>query len=176
MKNITIIDLQVRLAQLRTATFATITTITEPSMNKGGNPFYGRLTKKTVSEVTLNFIYANSVNTQREKENKSLEETPVFVPHARKWGEKIQGTCLVQHKGNVYVEARFGKQIAKSEYFCDGAPIAKTEIAMYLKESNSNAEHQGVSRENEVIMRDYKLSNVAALTLKLNPIEVYNII
>lgn len=164
MENITIIDLQVKLSQIRTATFATVTYLTDPSMNKTGNPFYGRLKKKTTANVTLNFIYANSVNKVRNKESEELE-VPTFVPHARKWGERIQGTTLVQHKNEIYVEARFTNKPSKVEYYLDGALIEKSEIAMHLKEANSNAAHQGVSEENEVILRDIKLSNIAEIKM-----------
>ena len=57
-KNITIVDLQVRLSTLKSACLAQIVTITEVAMNKGGNPFYGRVTKKSTSNVVLNFIYS----------------------------------------------------------------------------------------------------------------------
>jgi hypothetical protein len=153
-KNITLIQLQVLLSQLRTSTMATFVTLTEPSMNKGGNPYYGRLKKKTTQNVTINFNYGNAVNNQLAREGKEKE----FVPHARKWGERIDGTPLIQHKGECYVEAKMNGKPQSVVYFCDGSEIAKEEIALYLKSSNSNAEHQGV--EKEIIIRDTKLSNV----------------
>lgn len=164
MKNITIIDLQVKLAQIRTATFATVTFLTDPTMNTTGKMLLGRLKKRTTANVTLNFIYANSVNSARNKESKELN-IEKFVPHARKWGERIQGTTLVQHKNEVYVEARFMGKPSNVTFFLDGTEIPKTEIAMYLKEANSNAEHQGLSKKNEVIIRDIKLSNVAEIKM-----------
>ncbi len=171
MNRITIIDLQVKLSQVRTATFVTITSLTDPTMNKGGNPFYGRLKKKSTANVQINFNYANAVNKVRDKETTELE-VETFVPHARKWGERIQGTPLVQHKGQIYVEARFINSPSKTEFFCDGNLIDKTEVAQYLKEPNSNAEHQGIQEENEVIVRDFKLSNIVAIKMMGEEFEI----
>lgn len=166
MKRITATELQVKLAQVRTATFATITTVTEPKMNKGGNPYFGRIRKKQTMNVTINFDYANSVNNQLKKEDKEA----AFVPHARKWGERIQGTCLIQHKGQVYLEAKPNGKPSASEYFCDGQSIDKSEIALYLPKVNSNAEHQGV--EKEIIIRDFKLSSISAIKLQGEQYEI----
>lgn len=167
MKTITVIDLQVMLSQLRSAAFATLTTVTEPAMNKGGNPFYGRVKKEVKLNATLNFIYANSVNNQREKEGNEQ----VFVPHARKWGERIQGTTLVQHKGNLYIEYKANGAPQSVEYFVDGQKVNKAEIAAYLRESNSNKEHQGVNKE--IILRDVNINNVKEIVFNK---ETYQII
>jgi hypothetical protein len=184
MKQITVIDLQVILAQLRTATFATLTTITDAPMNKGNNPFYGRVKKQTTINVTLNFIYANSVNNQRIKESQFGEKkaqsdireeiglaADVFVPHARKWGERIQGTTLVQHKGGVYVEYKANGKPQSVEYLLDGNKVDKSEVALYLKEANSNKEHQGV--EKEIILRDVNINNIKEIVLNK---ETYSIL
>ena len=184
MKTITVIDLQVMLAQLRTATFATLTTVTDAPMNKGNNPFYGRIKKETVLNVTLNFIYANSVNNQRVKESKSgikkiqsdireeigLEKD-IFVPHARKWGERIQGTTLVQHKGSVYIEYKANGTPKSVEYFLDGDKIAKSEVEAYLIKSGSSKDHQGV--EKEIIIRDVNINNVKEIVFNK---ETYTIL
>ena len=159
MQNITVIDLQVKLAQLRTAAIATITTVTDAPMNKGNNPFYGRVKKQTVINVMLNFIYANSVNNQREKEGNEQE----FIPHARKWGERIQGTTLVQHKGSIYVEYKANGKPQSIEYFVDGTKVSKELISLYLTKSNSNTEHQGI--EKEVILRDVNINNIKAIKI-----------
>lgn len=169
-KKITLVELQVLLAQVRTSTFATITTVTEPKMNKKGNPFYGRTKKRATSNVTLNFNYANSVNNQRNKEADLDKEPEIFVPHARKWGERIDGTCLVQHKGEVYAEMKFNGKPSNIEYFVDGQLTEKKELALWLTEPKSNAEHQGV--EKEIILRDVKLSNIAEIKLKGEQYEI----
>lgn len=166
MKRITAVELQVKLAQVRTATFATITTVTEPQMKKTGNPYLGRIRKKQTMNVVINFDYANSVNNQLKKEDKEA----TFVPHARKWGERIQGTCLIQHKGQVYLEAKPNGKPSASEYLFDGEPIEKAKIALYLPKENSNADHQGV--EKEIIIRDFKLSSIAEIKLQGEQYEI----
>lgn len=144
------------LLAIKGAKMLTVTIETEPKMRKTNNPHFGNVTKRTTMNVTMNFIYANSVNSQRTKEGND----EVFVPKARKWGEKIPGTCFVMHNGMMYMEVKANGAPQSVEYFLNdtGANIDKSEIAFYLQESNSNAEHQGV--EKEIILRDIKIMNV----------------
>lgn len=166
IKYVNLAQLETALAGLLTATTATITTVTEPKMNKKNNPFLGLVKKVSTANVILKFNYANSVNTQLKKEDKDA----VFVPKSRAWGVHRGNTCLIDHtpKGAianvVYVEARFLKG-AQSTFIFDGKVIAKSEIAAHLQEANSNSEHQGLSDANEVIMRDIKLSNVIEIKM-----------
>ena len=166
MKNVTLAELQVVLARIPHATPATITAVTEPKMNKFGmvqgektaNPYLGRVTKKIVSNVFIGFIYGNSVNNALAKEDKAKD----FTPAERKWGKKIEGTCLVEHKGSWYLECRF-LRATKPELFLDGQPTTKDSFNAFLPKSNSNASHQGLSEENEIILRDYKLASIAEI-------------
>lgn len=168
---ITLLALQIMLGRVQTSMMATLITLTEPSMNKGGNPYYGRLKKRKVQNVNINFIYANAVNNQRKREAGEDEEAPeTFVPHARKWGQRIQvdgkNTPLIEHKGNVYLEAKPNGKPQSEEFFCDGLPIKKEDIALYLKEKSSNKEHQGV--EKEIFIMDYNLANICEIKMNGN--------
>lgn len=151
-------QLRQMLMELKTSTFATIETVTEARMNKKGNPFLG--TKKiSAANVNINFSYANAVNKQRDKENNEEE----FVPHARKWGQRIPKTPLIEHKGEFYLEARFMNAPSNTTYVFNGKIIDKRELTPFMPENNSNAEHQGV--EKEIIIRDFKLSNISEIIL-----------
>ena len=165
MKNVTLAELQVVLARIPHATPATITAVTEPKMNKFGkvegektaNPYLGRVSKKITSNVFIGFVYGNSVNNALAKEGKEKD----FTPAERKWGKKIEGTCLVEHKGSWYLECRFLRN-TKPEYFVDGvATQTKDAFSAFLSKSNSNAAHQGL--EKEVILRDYKIASIAEI-------------
>jgi hypothetical protein len=167
-KRISYAELQILLARVIGAKPCGITTLTEVTMNKTAvidgqkvsNPYYGRITKRCTSNVFIGFIYKNSVNRALVKEGKDAE----FEPEMRKWGTRLQGTCLVEHNGNWYLECRFISS-STPEYFCDGQPIAKSEIQPYLRPAYSNAEHQGVDPENEIILRDYKVRSIVSITL-----------
>jgi hypothetical protein len=165
-KQISLLELEIVLARVPHATPATITAVTELNMNKFGmvqdvktpNPYLDRATKRIVSNVFIGFIYANSVNNALKKEGKEAD----FVPSERKWGVRIPGTCLVAHKDKKYLECRFLNAV-KPEYFLDGQPTTKETFSAFMPEKSSNAEHQGLSEENEVILRDYKLASIAEI-------------
>jgi hypothetical protein len=166
MKNITLVELQVVLAQVKGATPATIVAVTEPKMNKFGiiegiktpNPYIGRTTKRVISNVFIGFIYKNSVNNALDKQGDGEK----FTAKKRTWGTKIKGTCLVEHQGNWYLETRFLNDI-KPKYFLDGKPTSEDTFIAFLPEKKSNAERQGLEEHNEVILRDYKLSAISEI-------------
>lgn len=154
MKRINQEQFRVILSALKGATPITFTAITEPDMYKKDNPFFGRIQKMFSANVMIGVIYENSVNTARAKEGNEEE----FVAKPRKWGQRIHGTPLVEHKGQYYMETRFLNTPHSPTFFLDGKEIDKSLIAEWLKDSGSNAEHQGL--EKEIIIRDYKLGNI----------------
>lgn len=158
-KTVTTAELITIFSRLLTATPASITAVTSPAMNKGGNPFYGRIQKVETRHVMFNFNYTNSVNNQRGKEG---IEVP-FQAHKRVWGEKIEGTPLVQHKGKFYVEAKPSGKAQVTTWLCDGSPIELSEIQKYLvvpKKSNL----QGT--EKEIRVRDYSIDSIAEVKIQ----------
>jgi len=164
MKEITKSELIELLKNLKTATPATIITQTTPKMRKKNNPYFDKVTKFMKANVFINFNYENSVNKVLDKEGKE----PYFKASSRVWGTRIQGTPLVEHKGNYYLECRFLKYV-KSTYIFDNHVIPESILNDYVYEGN-NSEHQGVSWENEIILRDFKIENI--LQIKFNK-EVY---
>jgi hypothetical protein len=150
-------QLEKKLMSIVGATPATIVAETDYKMNKTNNPYYGEVTKITTANVFINFNYQNSVNKARIKEGN--EE--VFEAHSRKWGERITGTPLIMHKGVFYLEARLlSTDKTRSALFHLGQPINKALLSPYVTEKKSSAEHQGVSEENVIVMRDYKVENI----------------
>lgn len=168
---ITLEGLKALLSGLLTATPATILAITEAKMNKKGNPYLGTL-KVQESNVWINFSYANAVNKQLKKQGDAAD----FVPAARKWGQHIANTPLVHHinKEGVekfYLETRF-LNASKPTYIFQGSPIAKETIEQYLVKPSSNAAHQGLVEENEVIIRDFELSGIRSIKVLGNHYEI----
>lgn len=160
MKTISKGELLELLTSLKTSTFATIYTRTIPDMNKKNNPYLDRIEKYMEANVCLNFIYSNSVNRQRDKEGNEEQ----FTPHERRWGTRIPGTTLVQHGNQYYIEVRFLKP-GNTFYLCDGNVIDVSEFSQFLKSSRSNAEHQGLSYENEVVIRDFKIDSILEIKM-----------
>jgi len=165
------------------AWFSKMETETIPAMRKTGNPFVTRnVTKKSTTQIMGGWNYGNAVNNARVK---LAEDGPVwaedgrmapplddagnvetFVPHARKWGMRMPNEAVVVHtkKGEtelkVYFEARIMRVLTSPEYFIDGILVDKEMLEAWLTESNSNAAHQGLTDETEVILRDYGIDTI----------------
>lgn len=155
-------DLMRVLAQVKGAKPATILTSTKVEMNKTGNPYHNRITKQAEANIFLNYNYEKAVNARLVKEGKE----PNFVASAPAWGESIPGTPLVLHKGSLYLTVGYlTNNTPKSEYFCDGEPIAKVEIENYLKPKSSSAAKQGLEAEDEVVVRKFKLESIKEIRM-----------
>ena len=153
------------LMQVTHAVPATFLAITEVKMNKTGNPYHERITKKQKSNVFINFDYAKSVNRALTKEGKEAD----FEAKPRKWGERLTGTPLVFHKDEYYLEARFLNNEPKVEYFLDNTESVDKEVfESFLPPKNNSSikEHQGL--EEEIIIRDFKVRNIREITLDGN--------
>jgi hypothetical protein len=144
------------LMSIKGATPATFTAVTDVKMNKRNNPFYGEVTKEQVSNVFINFNYANAINKQRVKEGKEAD----FVPHERKWGVRVPGTPLILHKNNYYLEARFLKNEPKVVYKHNGSEIDKSVLEAYMPAKRKVASQ---NLENDIIIRDFKISNIRSI-------------
>jgi hypothetical protein len=91
------------------------------------------------------------------KDGKAADD---FELGARAWGERIEGTPFVTHKGKVYLEVIYLKP-GTTEYFLDGQPINKSDIEG-LEDKTPSEEGQGGVND-KVIIRTYALASVTAL-------------
>lgn len=159
MKTLTRPELVELLKNVKGSTFCSIETETVPKTKKGCP-----LNLKRLSKVSgcIGFNYTNSVNTQRAKEGLSED----FKAVARVWGNRIQNTPLVEHKGNNYLEVKV--QSATSDFFANSARISLDKIKQWLYNSETR---QGLDKE--VIVRDYKIENITRI--KINK-EEYRIV
>ena len=146
------------LKELSGNTFIGLTTETVPKLTGGKkNAMQGRVTKRTISSVQIfqgTSGYANKVNRRLESEGKDA-----FTVGPRAWGERIDGTPFVTHKGNDYLEVIFNKVIA-SEYFLDGLVVAKDSI-VGLPASKPEGKQGGL--DDKVVIRTYALSSIREL-------------
>jgi hypothetical protein len=166
MKTVDLNDFFTQLYNSRPGQFIGLVTETVPDMRKTGNPFFGRVTKKSFTTVQIGASYTNAVNNRREKEG-SVDIEP-FIPKERKWGVRINGTPLVVHvkKGEsgptFYMECRVLSTYHEPEYYLDGRFVdmipLRDEILSFITPKGSNAEWQGVTQE--IIIRDYALNSI----------------
>lgn len=164
MKLVTREELRKMLAELKGNTFATIVSETVPKMLKTGNPFINRVKKTSRTNVAIGFNYTNSVNNQLLREGKEND----FEALPRKWGERIKGTPLVEHKGKCYLECKIEKSI-DYVYTLDGEEIGIELIQEFLPAKSES--RQGT--EKEIFVRDYDLESIRQITMKG---EVYQVV
>ena len=116
-------SVSVMLRELSGNTFVGLTTETNVKLTGGKkNPQQDRVTKRTESSVQIftnqnGSAYANKVNRRLESEGKGE-----FTLSPRAWGERVEGTPFVTHKGKDYLEVIFNKVIS-SQLFLDGKPV-----------------------------------------------------
>lgn len=150
-------ELKAALASRKGTSFVTIVALTDPRMRKRGNPYIGRVQKRSTVNGAIGWIYQNSVNRERAREN--LE--PDFEAFPRKWGQRIKGTPFVEHKGKTYLELKVERAIS-TEYLLDGEVVDKSVIEEWLPKRKPEGERQEVDRP--IILRDYDLANIKAIT------------
>lgn len=154
-------QLYTKICGIKGVTFASIVTETVPDMRKTDNPYFGKVKKHTrLSAIIGNWSYENSVKNQFAREG--LDTTEVEIK-PRKWGERIKGTSIVEHKGSYYLEAKIEKYL--ESYYTDeqGNRIDKELILPYLKIRDSESSTQE-SLEKKVILRDLKFESIREIT------------
>lgn len=91
---------------------------------KGGksNPMQGLVTKLSTAEVTLSETGLYAKRKVMEGEFKSSDEVK-----GRKWGVRVGNTCIIEHKGAMYIEIIMeGKP--KTTYFLGADEIDKDAV------------------------------------------------
>jgi hypothetical protein len=117
----------------------------------------GRIAKSGKTMVVFNHTYGSSVNRQRLREGRAAD----FQPNQRKWGERIEGTTLVYHKGRHYLEVKVERAL-QTQWWLDGKPVDLETVKPYLSKKSwgneDTAEHQGTAKA--VILRDFDVDNI----------------
>jgi len=151
------------LSTVNGATFISMDTTTTPTLLGGkANPMKGRIRKHNTGANIMVFqnkasnAYDNMVKRRLEKEGKNAE---LFKLSPRKWGTRVQGLPIVEHKGAQYLEVIFLKA-GRSSYTLDGQPIDKADI-QGLNDSTPEGE-QG-SLNDKVIIRTFKVDSIDRL-------------
>ena len=158
------VDLIAMMLRNKGASAVTIVARTEPKMRKTGNPFAaGEVFKVSRVNGMIGWDYANSVNNQRGREGVVAAD---FVAHKRTWGEKIDGTPLVAHKGSLYLELKVEKSLDHRFEDANGDELDDTTVDMvktFLPVRKQAATQQTVK---PIILRDYNLSTILSITYK----------
>jgi hypothetical protein len=140
-------------------------TLTEPAFRKATEagmpfPFRGTILKRTRLRAVLNADYGAAVNARRGAEGKAAD----FVPGPRKWGVKVEGTPLIRHKDQLYLEYQVAEVLAV-RYELDGRPIEAASLEPWLP-ARSQGASQGL--DDQVVIRTLKLDNLVDVHLDLD--------
>ena len=149
----------------------TLIAVTEPKMNKRGNPFYGKVKKATyMSNVALGYDYENVVNARLER--KGEEGTfQAEKPNGKSWD--VYPFILQSDKDESikYLRCTMRPNTAtKTIYILDGEIVKDVETILAIKDwlpksaPSVKQTESGLSDEEQVIVRDYKLDGILCLT------------
>ena len=167
-KKITLSELEIMLANWKGASPASVSYITEPSLNKQGKEKFGQVTKIANSNIFLGVNYQNSVNNQRERE--AMEKDFIAKPLWNGKGQKLS-SALVNHidNGTKYM-AYMPIRSLKAFYFDAALNILSVDL---LKPFFPERKNESQGTEKIVAYNVVKLANIRKL--KVNKIT-YEII
>ena len=134
-------------------TIVSIKATTDARLKKTGNT-HGACSKVARVNGMIGWNYTNSVNNQRVREDLA----PTFEALPRLWGERIQGTPLVVHKGEYYLEVKV-ERVMEVTYIRDrdGEILTYAEVEPFLP-SKPEATRGGTDKV--IYPTDYKIANI----------------
>ena len=153
------------------ASFVGLDTLTIPTLKGGkGNPMQGEVAKFNEGSSVMVFQnknsngYENMVMKRLIAEGKNPES---FELGKRTWGTRIEGTPLIEHKGEYYLEVIFLKS-GEVSYYHEGKEIHKNEV-IGLEEKEEGK--QG-GLDNKVIIRTFKVASLISVRINSKVIIV----
>lgn len=163
MKSITQSELEALLFATKETQFVSFVSVTDPDMRKRDNP-HPDARKVSIVVGCINWTYSRTVNRQRGREQKVMD----FRALERKWGTRVKGCPLVSHvvadqgETRLYLEVK----VERRNFLYFEPETAKRIDAKllepFLKEPDPNPRQD---LEREIVLRDYRLLNIAELTL-----------
>jgi hypothetical protein len=156
VNTITIQKLIDSLQEHKGTQFVTLITKTQPKLLK--NPLEP-IFKVSRVNICVNWNYSNSVNLQRMREGNE----DAFVPQPRKWGTRIPHSPFVEHKGQLYLEAKIEKSLDYHYENANGDTIENSIVNPYLPQRKQSSTQQ---TEKEIILRDYNVENIVSIAMQ----------
>jgi hypothetical protein len=158
-----------KLKDFKGAQIISIDAVTEVKLVGGQqNPMQGKIKKVTTGSQVMIFKngkgYKNMVNRRLKKQNAGDLTTIAlfeaiadsgFEPGPRQWGERVDGTPFVEHKGKLYLECIFVKP-GKSTYLLGDQEIDKEAIIGLPDKTEGD---QG-GLINKVIIRTFAIDSI----------------
>lgn len=148
--------------------YFTLTTLTEPKMNKRNNPYFGRVTKQSViTGVRTGVSYSNCVDASLMRNNID-DKIEVEKPFGKSW--VVPNKILVNDKDSnqLYLRTSWDKstKVQSSTLYLDGQEITDSQIIEEIKsfmpkptESKKQAD-LGLFAQEQINVRDYKFESI----------------
>lgn len=156
------------ITSLPNGRYFTLTTITIPKMNKRNNPYYGRVTKKSViTGVRTGVSYERCVDAsllRNDIDNHIVTEKP--------YGKSflVVNKILMSDKDNnqLYLRTSWDKstKVQSSTLYLDGQEVTDTDILAEIKSfmpKPSESKKQtdlGLTGQEQISIKDYKFESI----------------
>ena len=145
-----------------------LTTLTEPKMNKRNNPYYGRVTKKSVvTGVRTGVSYTNCIDASLSRNNID-EHFVTEKPFGKSW--LVVNKILMSDKDNnqLYLRTSWDKstKVQSSTLYLDGQEVTDADILAEIKsfmpkptESKKQAT-LGLTGQEQISIKDYRFESI----------------
>lgn len=156
------------ITSLPNGRYFTLTTLTEPKMNKRNNPYYGRVTKRTVTTgIRTGVSYSNCVDASLMRNNID-DKIEVEKPNGKSW--LVVNKILVSDKdpNQFYFRTSWDKSTKVQSYtiYLDGQEITDTDILAEIKSfmpkpsESKKQKDLGLTGQEQIYIKNYKFENV----------------
>lgn len=153
------------LANINAASFVSVVSMTEPKMNKRGNPLANaKVVKLTKAVLQFGYSYENAVNNR-------IAEGESFEAESLPWGKWVEGfeNKILEHKGEYYARFYEKKNDHREVYYLVNGELATEEEVAIIKQftpksySNRQSEVGIEDYVDQVKPRTYKFSSIVGL-------------
>lgn len=161
-------ELKQFIESLGNGQYFSLTTLTEPKMNKRNNPYYGRVTKKSViTGVRTGVSYSNCVDASLGRNNID-DHINTEKPFGKSW--VVVNKILVSDKDSnqFYLRTSWDKstKVQSSALYLDGQEVTDTDILADIKSfmpKPSESKKQatlGLTGQEQISIKDYKFESI----------------
>lgn len=155
-------------------TFGSVVLATEPKMNKGGNPFYGRVTKLAKWSFGVNTDYYTKVINEMVRQGLDTSTLTKEPSNYVRYNDKANCPILKlkSDTSKLYLSVFPNKEgVSFVEYHLDGnlaTELETAQIKAWVGEDKPSAKQSelGITAEKEIKIRTIKLDSVVAITLE----------
>ena len=155
------------VSNLKGCQFINVMALTDADMYLKGNPFRGRVKKFSITPMQFGYDYENAVNNRLAREGKEANFSADKLP----WGHWLMPNKVIEHKDMYYLRTYCVRNRRPRTYYLVDGHLASCEeykeFAPFLKEPSTSDKQKshGLDEEFQVKPRDYKFSNLVAITI-----------